>query len=89
MSCSTRCVRLRTTGRQARRATRRAAHSRAKKRGADEALREDIAMRKAVDLIVEAAADPDRAGPGARGPLDTREGGRPSEPAKQIWTPGS
>ena len=47
---------------------------RARSQGADEALREDIAMRKAVDLVVESAT-----------PI---EAGRAAAREK-IWTPGS
>jgi trigger factor len=47
---------------------------RARSQGADEALREDIAMRKAVDLIVENAK-----------PI---EAGRAAAREK-LWTPGS
>ena len=47
---------------------------RARSQGAEEALREDIAMRKAVDLLVENA-----------NPIDP---GR-SEAREKIWTPGS
>ena len=50
---------------------------RARSQGADEALREDIAMRKAVDLLVESAKPiPRRAGRGAREALDARQGGQ-------------
>ena len=61
----------------------------AKKRGSDDALREDIAMRKAVDLIVERAKPIPVEQAKAREELWTpeKEGG-PSRP-KQIWTPGS
>jgi trigger factor len=47
---------------------------RARSQGADDALREDIAMRKAVDLVVENAK-----------PIDA---GR-AEAREKIWTPGS
>ena len=51
------------------------AMKRARAQGADEALREDIAMRKAVDLLVESAKPiAARAGRGAREALDAREG---------------
>ena len=50
---------------------------RARSQGADEALREDIAMRKAVDLVDRARqADPARHRRGARQALDPREGSR-------------
>ena len=48
---------------------------RARSQGADEALREDIAMRKAVDLVVDNAKPiPARAGSSPRGALDARKG---------------
>jgi trigger factor len=47
---------------------------RARSQGADEALREDIAMRKAVDLIVESAKPIEAARAAAR---------------EKLWTPGS
>ncbi|MBN1529734.1 MAG: trigger factor [Thermoleophilaceae bacterium] len=61
---------------------------RARSRGADDALREDIALRKAVDLIVERAKPI---------PIDTAEAREklwtPEKDAEQksseIWTPGS
>jgi trigger factor len=61
---------------------------RARSRGADDALREDIAMRKAVDLIVERAKPI---------PMDTAEAREklwtPEKEAEaksgEIWTPGS
>ena len=61
---------------------------RAKERGRDELLREDIAMRKAVDFMV-AAAEPipvERAK--AREDLWTPEKERSDAPGK-LWTPGS
>jgi trigger factor len=61
---------------------------RAKAQGRDDSLREDIAMRKAVDRLVESArAIPaDRAK--AREELWTPEKERPPESGR-IWTPGS
>ena len=62
-----------------------------------EELREDLAARQAIDLIAEQrAADPARAGAGARAAVDARAGERaPSAPAQQarrrraaeLWTP--
>ena len=49
---------------------------RARSEGADEALREDIAMRKAVDLVVECAKPIPPRRRGAREALDPREGSR-------------
>jgi trigger factor len=62
--------------------------ARARKQGRDDLLREDIAMRKAVDLLVDSAKpiEADRAE--ARDALWTPETDEPAEP-KQIWTPGS
>jgi trigger factor len=60
----------------------------AKKRGADDALREDIAMRKAVDLLVERAQPiaPERAK--ARDELWTPEK-QAKKSSGKLWTPGS
>jgi trigger factor len=60
---------------------------RAKAEGRDDALREDIAMRKAVDLMVESAKPITVEQAQARDKLWTpdKEG---DEPAKEIWTPG-
>jgi trigger factor len=55
--------------------------------GADEALREDIAMRKAVDLIEEHAQAIPVEQAKARDKLWTPEKGE--EPAGELWTPGS
>jgi trigger factor len=61
---------------------------RARSQGADEALKEDIAMRKAVDLLVEHAKPIPAEQAAAREKLWTPE--REREPgAGQIWTPGS
>ena len=60
----------------------------AKAQGADDALREDIAMRKAVDIIVENAkaipAEKAKAGDALWTPDDEE-----TEPPKELWTPGS
>jgi trigger factor len=61
---------------------------RARSQGADEALREDIAMRRAVDLLVEQAKPIPVEQAAAREKLWTPEKER-GEPAGQIWTPGS
>ena len=56
--------------------------------GRDEVLREDIAMRKAVDLLVEGAKPISVDQATARDKLWTPEKDEPDE-AKQLWTPGS
>jgi trigger factor len=62
----------------------------AKKRGQDDALREDIAMRKAVDLIVEHATPIPIEQAQAREELWTPEKEAGTESAKgKLWTPGS
>jgi len=61
---------------------------RARSQGADEALREDIAMRKAVDLIVQHAKAIPADQAAAREKLWTPEKER-EQGAGQIWTPGS
>jgi trigger factor len=61
---------------------------RAKAEGRDEALREDIAMRKAVDLMVESAKQITVEQAQARDKLWT-PGKEGEEPAKEIWTPGA
>jgi trigger factor len=61
---------------------------RARTQGADEALREDIAMRKAVDLIVAHAKAIPADQAAAREKLWTPEKER-EQGAGQIWTPGS
>src|SRR3954469_18089073 len=61
---------------------------RAKAEGRDEALREDIAMRKAVDLMVDSAKQITVEQAQARDKLWT-PGKEGDEPAKEIWTPGS
>jgi len=62
---------------------------RARAQGADEALREDIALRKAADLVVEDAKAIPVEQAKARDKLWTpeKEGGK--KPAGEIWTPGS
>ncbi len=61
----------------------------AKRRGSADALREDIAMRKAVDVIVAAAKPIPIEQARARDELWTPEKEGDAEPPKQIWTPGS
>ncbi len=61
----------------------------AKDRGADEALREDIAMRKAVDLIVEHAKAIPVGQAKAREDLWTPEKEAKGEAPRKLWTPGS
>lgn len=61
----------------------------AKSQGADEALREDIAMRKAVDLIVEHAKPIDVDQAKARDKLWTPDKEDADAPSGTIWTPGS
>jgi trigger factor len=60
----------------------------ARDRGSDKALREDIAMRKAVDLIVEHAKPIPAEKARAREELWTPDKER-DEKSKQLWTPGS
>jgi trigger factor len=60
---------------------------RAKAEGRDEALREDIAMRKAVDLMVESAKQITVEQAQARDKLWT-PGKEGDEAPKEIWTPG-
>src|SRR3954464_13940067 len=60
---------------------------RAKAEGRDEALREDIAMRKAVDMMVESAKQITVEQAQARDKLWT-PGKEGEEGAKEIWTPG-
>jgi trigger factor len=61
---------------------------RARAQGADEALKEDIAMRKAVDLVVEHARAIPAERAAAREKLWTPEKEK-EQGARQIWTPGS
>jgi trigger factor len=66
------------------------AMKRARAQGADEALRDDIAMRKAVDLLVENAKPIPADQAAAREKLWTPERAEtPERGAEQIWTPGS
>ena len=58
----------------------------AKQRGQDEALREDIAMRKAVDVLVASAAPISVEQAEAKGKLWTP--GKEEQPAGELWTPG-
>jgi trigger factor len=62
---------------------------RARKQGAEEALREDIAMRKAVDLLVETAKPIPAEQAAAREKLWTPDKERAAEGAGELWTPGS
>jgi trigger factor len=61
---------------------------RARQQGAEEALREDIALRKAVDLLVESATPIPAERAAARDKLWTPEKEQEAS-AGQIWTPGS
>ena len=61
---------------------------RARSRGLDEALRDDIAMRKAVDLLVENAEPIPVEQAKARDKLWT-PGKEEKGERQEIWTPGS
>jgi hypothetical protein len=61
----------------------------ARAQGTDHALREDIAMRKAVDLLVEHAKPIPAAQAEAREELWTPEKEAGSEKPEELWTPGS
>jgi hypothetical protein len=61
---------------------------RAKKEGRDEPLREDIAMRKAVDLMVDSAKPITVEQAKARDKIWTPEADEKETP-KEIWTPGA
>ena len=61
---------------------------RAKAEGRDDPLREDIAMRKAVDLLVESAKPIPLEQAEAREKLWTPEKDREGEGSSEIWTPG-
>ena len=61
---------------------------RAKQEGRDEPLREDIAMRKAVDLMVESAQTITVEQAKARDKIWTPEQDEKEEP-KELWTPGA
>jgi trigger factor len=65
------------------------AMKRARQQGADDALREDIAMRKAVDLLVESAKPIPADQAAAREKLWTPEKEAAEQGSGQIWTPGS
>jgi trigger factor len=65
------------------------AMKRARQQGADEALREDIAMRKAVDLLVESATPIPAGQAAAREKLWTPEKEAAEPGSGRIWTPGS
>ena len=60
----------------------------ARARGADDALREDIAMRKAVDVIVDNAKPIPMEQAQAREDLWTPEKESSDEPKQKLWTPG-
>jgi trigger factor len=60
---------------------------RARSQGAEDALREDIAMRKAVDLLVESASAIPADQAAAREKLWTPDKQREEQGAGQIWTP--
>jgi trigger factor len=62
---------------------------RARSQGAEDALRDDIAMRKAVDLLVESAKPIPVEQAAAREKLWTPEKESAEQGAGQIWTPGS
>jgi trigger factor len=62
---------------------------RARRQGAEEALREDIAMRKAVDLLVETAKPIAAEKAAAREKLWTPEKETAEQGAGRLWTPGS
>ena len=61
----------------------------AKARGGDEALREDIAMRRAVDLIVENAKPIPLSQAKVREDLWTPDKEAKGESGQKLWTPGS
>ncbi len=61
----------------------------ARARGTDDALREDVAMRKAVDLIVEHATAIPAEQARAREELWTPDGEGEEQGPQKIWTPGS
>jgi trigger factor len=67
----------------------RKALDRARSQGRDEALREDIAMRKAVDLLVDHAKPIPVEQAKARDKLWTPEKEEKEKASEQIWTPGS
>ena len=61
---------------------------RARAQGAEDAIREDLAMRKAVDVVVESAEAISVEQAQARDKLWT-PGKEQEEPAGELWTPGS
>jgi trigger factor len=65
------------------------AMKRARQQGADDALREDIAMRKAVDLLVETATPIPAEQAAAREKLWTPEKEAAEPGSGRIWTPGA
>jgi trigger factor len=65
------------------------AFERMKQQGRDDLLREDIAMRKAVDLMAEDAKPISVEQAKARDKLWTPEKDKKEEASEQIWTPGS
>ena len=65
------------------------AFDRMKQQGRDDLLREDIAMRKAVDLLVESAKPIPQEQAAAREKLWTPEKEKDESGSGQIWTPGS
>jgi len=66
----------------------RRSFERAKEEGRDDVLREDIAMRKAVDMLVESAKAIPEGQAEARDKLWTPEK-EAGEKASELWTPGS
>ena len=66
----------------------RRSFERAKEEGRDDVLREDIAMRKAVDLLVESSKPIPAEQAEAREKLWTPEK-EAEQKSSQIWTPGS
>src|SRR4051812_2293031 len=65
------------------------AMKRARSQGADDALREDIAMRKAVDLLGESPKPIPQDQAAAREKLWTPDKEKDESGSGQIWTPGS
>jgi trigger factor len=62
---------------------------RARRQGAEDALRDDIAMRKAVDMLVESAKPIPVEQAAAREKLWTPDKERAGQGAGELWTPGS
>jgi trigger factor len=67
----------------------RKAFDRMKQQGRDDLLREDVAMRKAVDLLVDGAQAISVDQAKARDKLWTPEKEKSEATSEQIWTPGS